>query len=380
MSYASRTKLSCESSACTVLTDDYVFVTSGLGANQRMPLADWRIIIGGETIRDEYIPLVGAIHSGSSAAAEYIPLAPTPTVWSAPEPLGTPAPAPAPNAPPTAAALAVAAAAAATVPEPPAIGTKWVWSLADIPQNYCVAIQTKHGVLQVKKVSCSYLLAPDYAVNLTRQMFATYQAWCDSLRLGGTIETTLPQESDLDKRRARSSMALADGGTTEAIQKIMQYWRVYTQVRRELSITQRIKFAEDEITLLREALQKITLEEDVNWPRKRSSKTRRLRIITGLLITLRARAAQQTPEQNNHRNAWFKDLYKQRLYVHTSEGKLQIAYDKNTQSIAVRIPTGANAWMNKYIFVNRLEELPFSIGANLRLSVHWQRKEIELTA
>ena len=346
MSYASRTKLSCESSCCTVLTDNYVFVSSGLGVNQRMPLADWRIIIGGETVREDYIPL-----------------APTPTVWSAPEPLGTSAPNPQPDAPPTAAVAAP-------------IGTKWVWSLTDIPQNYRVAIQTKQGALQVKSVSCSHPLAPDYAVNLRTQMFATYQAWCDSLPLGGTISTTLPQDrlSQIDKRRAYSSTILANGGTAEAILKLQREWKVNTQIYRQRSINQRIKSAEEGISELRDDLQKITLEDDMNFPGKRRSLTRRLGVVTSRLSWLRTTATQQTPAQNSHRNAWLTDSYKQRLYVHTSVGKLQIAYDQITQSIAVWLPA------NRVTFVKSLEELPFSIGPDLRLSVLWHRKEIDLNA
>ena len=370
MSYASRTKLSCDSSACTVLTDDYVFVTSGLGANQRMPLADWRIIIGGETIRDEFIPLAAAVHSGSAAAPEFIPLAGALHSGSAaaaefiPVAGADPAPEPEP-------------AAAAAVPEPPAIGTKWVWSLTDIPQNYRVAIQTKQGALQVKSVSCSRSpSACDYAVNLRTQMFATYQAWCDSLPPGGAITTTLPQDrlSHIDKRRDYCSKMLAGGGTADAILKLQREWKVRTQIYRQLSINQRIKSAEEEISQLRDDLQKLTLEDDMNFHGKRRCLTRRLGVVIGRLSWLRTTAAQQTPAQNSHRNAWFTDSYKQRLYVHTSLGKLQIAYDTFTQSIAVWLPA------NRITFVKRLEELPFSIGADLHLSVLWHRKEIDLTA
>lgn len=374
MSYAPRTKLSCDSSSCVVLNDDYVFVSSGLGVNQRMPLADWRIIIGSETIRDEFIPLAGAIHSGSRAAAEFTPLGQAPTLWSAPEPIGTPAPEPAPNAPQTAAAIAVAAA------QPAAVGTKWVWTLADTPHNYCVAIQTRQGVLQVKKVSCSDPQGADYSIELARKMFPTYKAWVDSLPMGGAVSNTLPQDilSPLELRKKESVKLLSEGGTYEAILKLQQLWKVRTLVYRDMSINQRIAHMEDIIARMRGQLQKITIEQDMASPSDRRSMTRRLERNILSLRALKRCAAGQTPENNEARYSHMSDYNKQRLYIHTSQGKLQIAYDSHTQSVAVRVPPGVNGWMNGLAIVKTLEDLPFSIGAELHLSISYRRREIDL--
>jgi hypothetical protein len=364
MSYAPRTKLSCDSSYCTVLNDDYVFITWGLGINQRMPLADWRIIIGDEPVREEFIPL---------AAAE--PIGRAPTVWSAPEPIGTPAPERAADAAPTVAALAVAAAAAAAAPAP--INTKWRWAT---DQNYCVAIQTKYGVLQVKKFPAAWspLLA-----DLGRKNFPTYEAWVDSLPQGGTITKTPVEEllSELDRRK-KQSIALLDaangGGTASAIEKIQKMWKVRTWVNHTQSVNQRIARTEDHIGRMRGDLQRLTIEEDMTTPKLRRSLSRRLEKFMLTLTHLKGRAAQQSPEQNAHREIYISDAYKERLYIHTSEGKLQIAYDHETKSVAVKVPNGPYAWSSKISLVQKLEDLPFSIGTGLRLSVLWRRREIEL--
>lgn len=330
MSYAPRTKLSCDSSYCTVLNDDYVFITWGLGINQRMPLADWRIIIGDEPVREEFLPL---------PAAESM-----------------------------------------SVPEPQAVapvGTKWRWAT---DQNYCVAIQTKYGVLQVKKFPAAWspLLA-----DLGRQNFPTYEAWVDSLPQGGTITKTLADEilSELERRK-KQSIALLDaangGGTASAIQTLQKMWKVRSWVNRTLSVNQRIARMEDHIGRMRGELQRLTIEEDMRTPKVRRSITRRLEKNVFALTQLKACAAQQSPEQNAHREIYISDSHKERLYIHTSEGKLQIAYDHETKSVAVKVPNGPYAWSTKISLVEKLEDLPFSIGTGLRLSVLWRRKEIEL--
>ena len=359
MSYAPRTKLSCDSSACTVLTDGYVFVSRGLGANQRMPLADWRIIIGEETLREEFLPL------------PVEPIGQAPTVWSAPEPIGTPAPERAADAAPTAASIAVAAAAAAPV------GTKWRWATNE--HNYRVAIQTKYGVLQVKKSSWSPTTY--YDVQTARENFNTYEAWVVSLPAGGTITKTLAQDilSELEGRKKQSIALLAEGGgTASAIEKLQKMWKVRTWINRVMSINQRIAHTEDHIGRLRGQIQRITIEEDMSTPKLRRSLSRHLEKFVLTLTQLKACAAQQSLEQNAHREIYISDAYKERLYIHTSKGKLQIAYDHETKSVAVKVPYGANPWMSKISLVQKLEDLPFSIGTGLRLSVLWRRREIEL--
>lgn len=328
MSYAPRTKLSCDSSSCIVLNDDYVFVSSGLAANQRMPFADWRIIIGDETIRDEFIPVEPA----------------------APEP-------------------------AATAP----VGTKWRWAADDT--NYRVAIQTKHGVLQVKQSSESPSFC--HLVDFKHHNYATYEAWVATLPAwpSGTITKTLPQDilSQLERRKKRSAELLSGGGTASAIETIQSLWKVQTSIFRRQSTIERISYKEDMIGRIRSQLHSITIEQDMTTPKVRRRLTRQLEKFVSSLTQLKACAAVQTPEQNNFHETYMADYSKQRLYVQTSIGKLPIAYDRQTQSVAIRVPD-ENSWgATKLTFVKWLEDLPF-IGTRPRLSVTYRRREIELYA
>ena len=111
MSYTPGTKLSHTDISCraTVLTGHNVMVTAGLGYGQMMKLADWLILADGARIQEEFIPLPAA----------------SPPI-SAPS---TPVPA----------------------PPPPAIGSKFRWTLD--ANTYRVAIMTAKGVLQVKSVT-----------------------------------------------------------------------------------------------------------------------------------------------------------------------------------------------------------------------------------
>lgn len=323
MSYAPRTKLSCDSSSCTVLNDDYVFVSSGLAVNQRMPLADWRIIIGGETIREEFLPLEAAV--------------------------------------------------AAPQQELDPIGTKWRWAADN--DNYCVAIQTKYGVLQVK--SSSHPQLADYTVDVSRKNFTTYEAWVVALPAGGTITKTLPQDilSEFERRKKQSAELLGQGGTASAIETIQRLWKVQTSVFRRQSMMERISYKEDMIGSIRGHLHRITVEQDMTTPKVRRRLTRQLEKLVSSMTQLKACAAMQTPEQNKFHETYISGDSKQRLYIQTSIGKLPIAYDRQTQSIAVRVPDET-----KLTFVKTLEDLPFNIGVRLRLSVFYRRREIDLYA
>jgi hypothetical protein len=335
MSYAPRTKLSCDSSSCTVLNDDYVFVSSGLAANQRMPFADWRIIIGDETVREEFLPLCPA----------------QPEAEPEPQPVAT------------------------AEPEPAPLGTKWRWAADDT--NYRVAIQTKYGVLQVKQSSESPSFC--HLVDFKHHNSATYEAWVATLPAwpSGTITKTLPQHilSELERRKKRSAELLSEGGSASAIEAIQKLWKVQTSIFRRQSTIERISYTEDIIGRIRGELNRITIEQDMTTPKVRRRLTRQLEKFVSSLTQLKACAALKTPEQNNFHETYMADYSKQRLYIQTSIGKLPIAYDRQTQSVAVRVPGEA-----KLTFVKTLEDLPFSIGMRLRLSVVYRRKEIDLCA
>jgi hypothetical protein len=339
MSYAPQTKLSCDSSTCTVLTDNHVFVTWGLGINQRMPLADWRIIIGSETVREDYLPLEAAVAAQPQQEQEQ-------------EPEQEPQ-------------------------EPDPIGTKWHWRADN--HNYCVAILTKHGVLQVKKSSWEEGVNP-YVVNVSRQMFPTYEAWFATLPAGGAVTKTLPQDmlSELQRRRLQCAKLLADeGGTVEAIRGIQSWWKVRTLIQRNLSINQRITFAERQIANVRGQLQKLTLEDDLQRACLRRRLTRLLQKNVFHFTALKASAA-ANPRTADYQRTYFVDPWKQRLFLQTPYERCQIAYDPVTSSIAVgRSVPGADA---ELFFVKRLEDLPFEVGPELHLSVLSQGKQIDLYA
>jgi hypothetical protein len=421
MSYAPYTRLSCENSACTVLTDDYVFVTYGIGANQRMPLADWRIIIGGETVREDFIPVPAASEQTVDTTQDWRQVAAMTlmrqmlerTALEPPdqrrisfallrrnvprsfqhmfdevleslaigvpeEPVQTPEPAQ---------ALEPVQAPAPVQADP--IGTKLVWTATAMPlQNYRVAIQTKYGLLQVKQVSCSQPLGADYEEVKVRQMFPTYEAWFATLPPDGTVAWTLPQEmlTGPQRRINWSAKYLADGGTAEGIRKIQILWGVFTSVYYPLSLNQKARDTARRIAELRSELQQLTIEQDMTRPRRRNNLTRQLQKATTQLAAVAKVLADATPEEADRSGApSLIDRYKHRLYIHTSKGKLQIAYDIVTQSIAVKVPIDGS-WrrtdglVSELVFVKSLLDLPFAIGAELHLSVIHRSKEIDLYA
>jgi hypothetical protein len=315
-----------------VLNDDYVFITWGIGIYQRMPLADWRIIIGDEPVREEYLPL--------------------PAIAEVPEP-----------------------------PEP--IGTKRVWRIDDadaLPfSNYCVAIQTKDGVLQVKNSSWTPEVTP-YLVDVKRQMFPTYKAWAATLRPHGTVTKTLPEDmlSGLQLRKKRSIEVLAERFETEgysasAIKQLQELWGVKTYIFWSWTIAQRISHTEAEIARLQGSLQR-----ENSTPSERRRNKRNLEICVNDLKQLKV-AAQVTAQAPPPQEPYIRTYnYRQRLYIHTSEGKLEIAYDALTNSIAVKLPDIIRMCGYKLIFVKNLLDLPFNIGPQLHLSVLYRRKEIDL--
>jgi hypothetical protein len=243
-----------------------------------------------------------------------------------------------------------------------------------------VAIKTKYGILQVKKSSNSN--SNSYDVDVKRQNFDTYEAWVATLPTGGAITKTLPQDmlSELEIRKKHSAEALAEGGTATAIYKLQKIWNVRTSIIRAQSLNERISSTEDGIGRLRGELNRLTIEQDMNTPSLRRRTTRSLEKLVFTLTQLKARVVRGTPEQNAYHNRYISDNHKQRLYVNTSKGKLQIACDLETDSVAVVVPTGTHYWMTKLEFVKHLEDLPFIGPTKLSLSVAWRCRDIDLSA
>ena len=330
MSYSPSTKLSCDSSACVVLTGDHVFVSSGLGANQRMPLADWKILIDGATIREDFIPLeeTPAVETETKAQAQ-----------------------------------AQAQEFIATHFNP--IGTKWVWKAN--AGNYSVAIQTKNGTLQVKKIS------EGIRHETQRQLFETCMAWSDSLPPGGTLSQILPQDavSPFQKRR-NDSAKLLEADTPDTVLAIQNLWRVHTGVNYHASLNMEITYLENCIGSIRGDLRILSLDDDMNDPRRRRKLTRKLEREVVRLHRLKARLA-ENPSAGDVQEFHLYNCYKQRLWAHTEQGKIMIAYDQKTKNIAAYMPN----------FRTKIFPSLAAMGVRMRdgkpdLSVRYQGREIDL--
>jgi len=306
-----------------VLTEDHVFVSSGLGANQRMPLADWKILIDGATIREDFIPLEETPAVETETEAE----------TKAQEPLPAP------------------------------IGTKWVWKANT--GDYSVAIQTKNGTLQVKKIS------EGVRHETQRQLFETCKAWSDSLPPGGTLTQAQDAVSPFQKRRNDSAKLLA-ADTPDTVLAIQNLWRNHAGVNYHASLNMEITCLENCIGSMRDALRMVALDDDMNDPRRRRKLTRQLEREVVRLHRLKAKLA-ENPSAGDFQRSRLYDGYKQRLWAHTEEGKIQIAYDQKTKNIAACMPN----------FRTKLFPSLAAMGVRMRdgkpdLSVRHRGREIDL--
>lgn len=259
MSYIPGTKLSHTDAMCraTVLTGDNVMVTFGLGFGQIMKLVDWIILADGARIQEEFIPLP---NDGDTQSASDI----TPT------------------------------------PPPPAIGTKFRWTLnAD---TYRVAIMTAKGFLQVKSVTdgagevhpatcecrtCRELRqwAPTWPRRpLNRDMFVDEAAWRASLPTGGSVVITPPAKPVAEQKLAVVAQAPND---VEKLKAIIKAYKIRTTTLVEPSPQEQLKYAEDKIAKIRADLATISLELDLQWPHVRNKLTRQLKRTVELYYSMK---------------------------------------------------------------------------------------------
>ena len=344
MSYAPRTKLSCDSSACTVLTGGFVFVSSGLGSNQRMPLEDWQIIVGGETVREDYLPLEPAVQPLELTQAEAAekPLPPSPQ------------------------------------PEQPvaAIGTKFRWDAAVFPAwNYRVAIQTKNGLLQVKAVSAPPNEAHEFEIDTSRKMFDTYEAWVASLPQG-TVTKTLPEDilSALERRKKHCA-TLLENPTAEVILALQGKWKVHTGVQYSRSRNQQIEMYKYRIAQLYVNLGKITAEWDLQSPHYRGAVTRDLQRTIKRMKSLEE-LNKQEPHLADQRYSYFwqHSGSKGSMHVFTEHGWQKMCYDYEAKKIAVQGTPEQCGRLERY---DSLTHIPGMTGRP-RVKVLWRCREIEL--
>jgi hypothetical protein len=161
---------------------------------------------------------------------------------------------------------------------------------------------------------------------------------------------------------------------------LLAWWKVRSFVKRNPSLNQRIVFTEKQIARLREHLQKLTLENDLQEPLLRRNLTRSLQSDVLYLSNLKAFAARD-PADADKQQIYFADPYTQRAFLQTPHGRCQIAYDPGTSSIAVGpCMPGTDDSPTEILFVKTLLDLPFNIGAELHLTIRSQGKEIELYA
>ena len=351
MSYAPGTILSSgfgvNLEEVVMLSDNRVatktFAGKPVGRRDIIAFSDWQFLVGNQTIQQSYIPLPPA----EPAAAA-----------------------------PVAAEPVAAEPVAAAVPVAPAhpIGTKFELRSPGNNQRY-VAIQLHDGVLYVKHVFGTETRRP-------MKKYESYQAWKDAIGGETTVTVLGPQKpvSPIQHRKQRCAELRKGGDTPEAVQAIQKLWRVHSYIHYNNSFNQVVKSTEERIAQLREQLQKATLSDDMENPAYRRRLTRALEGTVQSLRNKKAMMATMSPEQADYRQRFMVDEYKNRLYIHTSKGKVQIAYDSESKSIAARIPCGPNYWNYELKFFPSLEALTKEVGTAIvgLLHVQYRGKEIDL--
>ena len=209
MSYSPATKLSHSGATqcCTVLTNGNIMVTRGLGAGSMMKLEDWQILADGAQIYEDFIPV---------------------------------------------------AAALSTPPAPPAVvGAKFRWTLD--ANNYRVAIMTAKGLLEVKSVI-------NGETSLKKTLFADEAAWRATVPLNGTTELSLPAKLANTQRAEEAFPRLND---VEKIQALLKRYKITDKVWEDFSPKERLENSIECIKRLRQSLNTLTLQDDLDGRRQR---------------------------------------------------------------------------------------------------------------
>jgi hypothetical protein len=307
-----------------VLTEGYVFVTSGLGANQRMPLADWLIIVGGEAVPD--IPLEAAVQPPS--------------------------------------------------PQPDPIGTKFRWNAAVFPAwNYRVGIQTRQGLLQVKAISAPPNEAHEFEIDTSRKMFDTYEGWVGSLP-EGTVTKTLPEDilSPLERRK-KYSVELLENPNAEVIEALQRKWKVHTGVQYSRSRNQQIQNYKYRIAQLYADLGKITPAWDLQSPAYRGAVTRDLQRTIHRMKGLEE-LNKQEPHLADYQYSylWQHSSSKGCMHVFTEHGWQKMCYDHVAKKIAVQGTLEQCGKLERY---DSLTQIP-GVTGRPKIKILYRRREVEL--
>jgi hypothetical protein len=125
-----------------------------------------------------------------------------------------------------------------------------------------------------------------------------------------------------------------------------------------------------------------TLHDDMENPAYRRRLTRRLEKMVGYLAAKKAllavHVAAGRPEQADYRMRYLCSPFKEELYIITSKGKTQIAYDPVSKTIGARFFVGPQRWEYELKFFPSLEALTKELGGEGKLGVKYRRKEIDL--
>ena len=244
------------------------------------------------------------------------------------------------------------------------MGTKWRWTADD---NYCVAIQTKTGVLQVKKMTA-------LALDLHRSLYENYSAWLQTLP-AGTVTQTLPEEfvSAFERRRKKSAKLL-EADTPETVLAIQNLWNVKTTINHTASLNEQIAYTKEHIANLWGNLQKVSFEQYMAVPYHHFELMRKIEKSAKIF---RRRSAEAAHVNADARPILMNDRFKGRLFAHTNKGKFQIAYDPRTKGIAAT-PVGASVLQPVGLYASLAE-----LGVEMRdgkpdISVLYHRREIDL--
>ena len=330
MSYAPSTKLSHTNGTAraTMLTGENVMVTAGLGCGQMMKLADWIILADGAPIQEAALSTQQAEANIAHASA----------MW-----------------------------ATAYAQQNSVVGTKFRWTLN--PENYRVAIMTAKGVLQVKSVTdglvdCDTTHTVGGSYPLIKAMFTDEAAWRASLPAGGTTVLSLPGKLAEHQKADAAYKSLSD---VEKVQALLTRYKIRTSVWESRSQTEVMRDAAARIQYLRWELSAMTLEQEIDAPRKRGKLTRLLKNIIAYYTSVRA-YCEQNPQQAEEKPIHMR---------HVGTGKIRAAIAGVYHLITVHgdkiaVAPETHRWSNVHLYNN------FAEMGNPKLSVHYHRRTLDV--
>jgi hypothetical protein len=250
---------------------------------------------------------------------------------------------------------------------PTAIGTKFRWTLT--PENYRVAIMTAKGVLQVKSVTdglvdCDTTHTVGGSYPLIKTMFTDEAAWRASLPAGGTTVLS-PPGKHVEKQKADAAYkSLSD---VEKVQALLTRYKIRTSVWESRSQTEAMRDAAARMQYLRWELSAMTVEQEIEAPRKRGKLTRLLKNVVTYYSSVRA-YCEQNPQQAEEKAIHMR---------HVGTGKIRAAiagvYNLITlHGDKIAVAPENHRWGNVKLYNN------FAEMGNPKLSVHYHRRTIEV--